>query len=81
MWCDGARDKFTCYLHDGRLKWCNPITKVLPHNPICSEFQAEFAPGGGRTSGLKDGRHFWYEIHMKGAEDLRDDRCCRKISP
>ena len=57
-----------------RLKWCNPITKAF------SEFQARYAPTG-RTSGSKDSRHFWYEIHIDGAEDLRDDRCCRKISP
>ena len=45
------------------------------------EFPVEYAPGGGRTSGSKDGRHFWYEIHIDDAQSLEDQRCCRKISP
>ena len=48
---------------------------------ICSEFEAYYGAGEKRTSGSKDGRHFWYEIHLDGARALLDERCCRKISP
>merc|ERR1712078_92641 len=54
--------------------------------PTCSmfneqDFDALFLPGEGRISGSKYDRHHWFEIHLKGAEWMHDDRCCRKIAP